>query len=230
MKKVIIISIVLMLCFTAIPLFAVDLNLGAATWYSWWEIEDEEGGPDIDPTILAGPVVSLGLADRWNVSVVFLYGQFEMEGGGEDGGTDEINRVDSDISLNYAISNYFKVFSGIKAMGYYFSGGVHHSIGPALGVGLTLPIVGNLYLLGNLSGMYNYGVHDDTNDDNRPKSNLVEYGFNSTLSLAYYIEQASTTISLGGRYQFFRDKYESDYRPDMDFTFYGVTLSLIYSF
>jgi hypothetical protein len=229
MKKLIIIISVIFLCFTAIPLFAVDLNLGAATWYAWWEMEGDGGTNTMDPTFLVGPIISLGFSEQWNLSMVFLYGQFKMESSGEDGDSDDINRIDTDISLNYLINNYIKIFGGIKAMGYYFGNGKHHSIGPALGVGLNLPIYGNYYLLGNLSGMYNYGVHDDSNDEDSG-SNLVEFGFNSTLSLAYYLESASTTISLGGRYQFFRDKYESEDRSDNDLTFYGVTLSVVYSF
>lgn len=226
MKKIIVIVSAIFICFTAIPLFAVDLNLGAATWYSWWEMEDDRGTQELDPTFLVGPVISLGFSEQWNLSMVFLYGQFKMD---DNSDTDEINRVDSDISLNYIINRYLKVFGGTKAMGYYFGDGRHHSIGPALGIGLTLPIYGNFYLLGNLSGMYNYGEHNDSNDQ-EPKSNFIEYGFNSTLSLAYFIEQSSTTISLGGRYQFFRDKFESERRSDIDFQFYGVTLSVVYSF
>src|SRR6056297_964746 len=194
MKRVIFIISVLFVCSTAIPLFAVDLNLGAATWYSWWEMETDRGTQTIDPTFLVGPVVSLGFSEKWNLSMVFLYGQFEME---EENNTNEINRVDSDISLNYVINNYLKVFGGLKAMGYYFDNGRHQSIGPALGVGLTIPIVGNYYFLGNISGMYNYGEHQDEDNEsgNERRSIMREYGFNSTVSLAYYIESASTTIS-----------------------------------
>jgi len=229
MKKLIIISITVLLCFTAIPLFAVDLNLGAATWYSWWEMETDRGTQTIDPTFLVGPVVSLGFSEHWNISMVFLYGQFKM---GEDGGNDEINRVDSDISINYAINNYLKIFGGIKAMGYYWNNGHHHSLGPALGIGLTIPVYGNFYLLGNISGMYNYGEHIDEESeyDDRRRSIIREYGYNSTVSLAYYIENASTTVSLGGRYQYFRDDYELEQSDDADLRFYGITLSLVYSF
>ncbi len=229
MKKIIIISIVVLFCFTAIPLFAVDLNLGAATWYSWWEMESDSGTQTIDPTFLVGPVVSFGFSENWNLSMVFLYGQFEMD---EENSTNEINRVDSDISLNYIINNNIKVFGGIKGMGYYFDNGRHHSLGPALGIGLTIPLVGNFYLLGNISGMYNYGEHTDEGgeNDNTTRSIIREYGFNSTVSLAYYIENASTTVSIGGRYQYFRDEFESENDPDQDLRFYGFTASAVYSF
>jgi len=229
MKKITIIVSIIFICFTAIPLFAVDLNLGAATWYSWWEMETDRGTQTIDPTFLVGPVVSLGFSEKWNLSMVFLYGQFEME---EENNTNEINRVDSDISLNYVINNYLKVFGGLKAMGYYFDNGRHQSIGPALGVGLTIPIVGNYYFLGNISGMYNYGEHQDEDNEsgNERRSIIREYGFNSTVSLAYYIESASTTVSIGGRYQYFRDDYELEQSEDTDLRFYGITLSVVYSF
>ena len=54
-----------------------------------------------------------------------------------------------------------------------------------------------------------------------------------TLSLAYYIESASTTITLGGRYQWFNIDYEKDDPdefPESNITFYGLTFSAVYSF
>ena len=213
----------------AFPLSAVDLNLGAATWYSWWEMESDSSKQTIDPTFLVGPVVSLGFSEHWNLSMVFLYGRLVMD---EDGGNNDINRLDSDISINYVMNNYLKIFGGIKAMGYYWDQGHHHSLGPALGIGLTIPIYGNYYFLGNISGMYNYGEHqdDDNESGNERRSIIREYGFNSTVSLAYYIESASTTVSIGGRYQYFRDDYELEQSEDQDLRFYGITLSVVYSF
>ncbi len=80
--------------------------------------------------------------------------------------------------------------------------------------------------------MYNYGEHidEDNESGNERRSIIREYGFNSTVSLAYYIENASTTISFGGRYQYFRDDYESENNEDADLRFYGITLSVVYSF
>ncbi|MFW5860783.1 MAG: hypothetical protein ACOCWZ_00915 [Spirochaetota bacterium] len=233
MKKLFIIVSIVFICFTAIPLFAVDLNLGAATWYSWWEMESDGGDQDIDPTILYGPLVSIGLADNWNLSSVFLYGRFIMKHDEDTGVKEEkVNRFDSDTSLNYNLSRYFKVFAGLKAMGYSYPSGYNRSAGPAFGLGITLPLGSNFFILGNLSGMYNYGRTKTMSEEGQETviSNLTAPGVNSTLSLAYYITSASTTVTLGGRYQYFEMHYESERLKDVELFFYGFTLSVVYSF
>jgi hypothetical protein len=58
----------------------------------------------------------------------------------------------------------------------------------------------------------------------------MERGVNTSLSLAYYIEPASTTINLGGRYQYIRTKYEENTDCMDENHFYGITLSATYSF
>jgi len=233
MKKLTIIVSIIFICFTAIPLFAVDLNLGAAAWYSWWEMEGDSGGSDIEPTILYGPVLSIGLSDNWNLSSVFLYGRFIMKHDEETGVKEEkVKRFDSDTSLNYNLSSYFKVFVGLKAMGYSYPSGYNRSAGPAFGLGITLPLGSNFFILGNLSGMYNYGRTKTMSEEGQETviSNLTAPGANSTLSLAYYITSASTTVTLGGRYQYFEIHYESERVSDIELSFYGVTLSIVYSF
>ncbi len=73
----------------------------------------------------------------------------------------------------------------------------------------------------NFSGFYS------RTDD----KDYYEYGLNTNLSLSYYIEAASTTNSLGGRYQYIKTEYKgSNPGPDEKNCFYGVTLSLIYNF
>jgi len=70
--------------------------------------------------------------------------------------TQAIKRYDSDTALNYSINRYIKLFGGAKAMGYSWKDGSHYGVGPALGIGLTLPLSASLFLLGNLSGLYGF--------------------------------------------------------------------------
>lgn len=41
-----------------------------------------------------------------------------------------------------------------------------------------------------------------------PDLDFYKYGVNSSISLAYYVEAASTTISLGGRFQYVTTVFE----------------------
>ncbi|MCU0844330.1 MAG: hypothetical protein MUC76_05320, partial [Spirochaetes bacterium] len=160
----------------------------------------------------------------------FLYGVYDMEM--SPGETQSIKRYDSDTALNYSINRYVKLFGGVKAMGYNWPEGSHYGVGPALGVGLTLPLVDSLFLLGNFSGLYGFGREERDEGMGGGSSAAREAGFNTTLSLAYYIESASTTITLGGRYQWFTIDYADDSGafPETTLMFYGVTLSAVYSF
>ena len=63
------------------------------------------------------------------------------------------------------------------------------------------------------------------------ETDYVEYGMNSSISMAYYIAPASVTLSLGGRYQYFKTNFEPDpNNSDMDHHFYGITAAATYSF
>jgi len=234
MKIKLLLILLCMFVLVSSPLLAMDVSLGAATWYSWWDMSTKTDGgeedSDVDPTILYGPVLSLSFSDKWTLSSIFLYGQFTMHHEGDN--DEKVKRFDSDTSLNYNLNNYIKLFGGAKIMGYKFPGGKNQSIGPAAGIGMTLPVVGNLYLLGNISGMYNYGHEESDDHDNGGAQEVIftAPGINSTIAIAYYIDNASTTVSLGGRYQYFKINYESGSKTESDLSFYGLTLSLIYSF
>ncbi|MCL1832874.1 MAG: hypothetical protein FWG49_00070, partial [Leptospirales bacterium] len=65
------------------------------------------------------------------------------------------------------------------------------------------------------------------------KDGFWYYAINSNLSLAYYIASASTTISLGGRYQYVRIKSnagDNSFPVTINNTTYGITLTATYSF
>jgi hypothetical protein len=124
-----------------------------------------------------------------------------------------------------------KIFVGLKYMGYDWESGEHIGYGPALGLALTIPLFDNFFLLINASGMYLWGTHEEKDETGeKTEIDYNEPGFNTNLSLAYYIAPASISIMLGGRYQYFKTELDSDEGGDMGHTFYGVTLTAVYSF
>ena len=144
-----------------------------------------------------------------------------------------INRYDSDLALNYRITDYFKLFLGCKYAGFTWdTDGKHQAIGPGAGISAVIPVGGNFFLLGNVSGLYLWGKEGGGKEIDYDAS-AREYGFNTNLSLAYYIPGASTTISLGGRLQQLHIDYdgtENGAVSDSTSRFYGVTLTAVYSF
>jgi len=178
-----------------------------------------------------------------------------------------LKRMDSDIVLNYRIIDYFKIFAGVKylsfstkhnfdsspfapTMLYELRGMVYEldrsGIGPGLGFSIILPIplFDNLFLISNISVFYLWveekkGYFDSgAGDELFVKTKCKDYGMNLTMSFAYYIAPISTTISVGGRGQFVRTKYDSEYGQHLHRQgagentsgFYGVTLTATYSF
>ena len=115
----------------------------------------EEGNrtETFDPALLYGPVLALGFGGRWSLSTIFLYGRFNMDN--EDSKSEKIDRYDSDTALNCSINRYVKFFGGAKFMGYDMQGSSfsHMALGPALGVGVTLPL-SDTFLLWNARGLY----------------------------------------------------------------------------
>ncbi len=219
---------------------ALEVSAGVATWYAWWENVNNDSNMNLNPALLYGPIISLRFDESWSLAGVFLYGRFSgKDQEGEDGGPDKISRYDSDISLNYNINRYFKIFTGGKFMGFSWdenqSDGKHWSAGPGLGLGATFPLTQSFYLLFNISGTYSWGKHDQSNSgtsDDKSSVKLNERGFNSTLSFAYYIASASTSINLGFRYHYFYIDYaeNDDHNKDEAHNFFGPTLSVVYSF
>ncbi len=237
MKKRIITTIfltVISLSFFYTGAGAAEISAGATTWYSWWDFEqtDSDSSTEFDPTFLYGPAISIKFSENYNLTFVFLYGKFDMNEK-NTGGTDELSRYDSDLALNYRLNSYFKIFAGAKYMAYEMTDFKHRAIGPGAGISAVLPLGNDFYILGNISGLYLWGEHqqeDQTYGTQKDKYN--EYGINSSISLAYYIVPASVTLSLGGRYQFIKSDFDSSTESQSDLThhFYGITASAIYSF
>ena len=241
---------------------ALDITIGATTWYAQSEqsyIQNKSDNGIIensviksDPAFLYGPTLAVRLSSNFNLTFVYLYGTFDTT---QDDGSyiskSRYSRSDSDIALNYRLNDYFKVFIGAKYLSYditpaktdlfYFDIqeiDVHTSYGSGLGFSATLPVIGNLFCLGTVSGLYLWGSHSvvagDRNGNNPQSENLKynEYGFNSTLSLAYYIAPASVVVSLGGRFQYLIADYNKNsiYLDVVKFTIWGATLTATYTF
>ena len=207
-------------------LTAAEMSAGVTTRFSWWDFHNPSNSsdPEIDPSLLYGPALSLKVSDDFNLTFVFLYGLFELDQGSD--GTEEIHRIDSDLAINYRLNNYFKLFAGAKYMGYSMVDFKHRSAGPGAGISAVFPLAGSFFILGNISGLYLWGREDNSSD----KIDYNEYGGNAGLSLAYYIVPASTTINLGGRYQYFITNHDESTYKNNTHKFYGITLSAIYSF
>ena len=247
-------------------LYALDITLGGTTWYAqseqyYTQVKSPGGliGNSIaksDPAFLYGPTVAVRFSPDFNLTFVYLYGFFENEkksGSGEPY-TTKFSRSDSDLALNYRLGDYFKVFIGAKYLAYGITPAkqdaanfqvvgnvdIHKSYGPGVGLSATVPLVGNLFGLATVSGLYLWGDHDakvkdyGANDDTARNVTLKfnEYGFNSNLSLAYYIAPASVVISLGARFQYLISDYDKNpiYLDSIKFTIWGATLAATYTF
>ena len=214
-----------------------------------------------DPTFLYGPVLSVKFNNDFNLTFVYLYSNFDYkldyykDEGSTLSATSKITRSDSDLALNYKLNDYFKIFIGAKYLAYdiklsyidytdsyFYSNSKHSSIGPGLGLNATFPISGNIFVLATLSGFYLFspgekfedkGIYNDIAVPVHMTIGYNEYGFNSNISIAYYIAQISTVISLGGRLQYFITDYY-DYEPflinKIKNMFYGITLTATYTF
>ncbi|MCU0848459.1 MAG: hypothetical protein MUD12_11285 [Spirochaetes bacterium] len=144
-----------------------------------------------------------------------------------------MKKYDSDTTVNYSPLPYLKIFCGFKYQGYSYSSrplktfltsaptaadfwlynytAESDGYGAGLGLGTVLPVAEDLYLLGNLSGVY-MRSYVDWNEKafsplslnafmNRQNQKFNAAGMNGSLSLAYYITAASVTVSAGFRFQ-----------------------------
>ena len=228
MKKLLLLALIALCIGIIIPqkLYAVDITVGATTWYAWWDIDAGQESLDVDPTFLYGPALSVKFNNDFNLTFIYLYGKYDVT---FDKGKDTVKRTDSDIALNYRLNDYFKLFAGMKYMGFE-QDYKQNAIGPGLGLSATVPVMENFFLLGTLSGFHLWGKGKHGENNGTISSNYKEYGFNSTLSLAYYIAPASTTVSLGGRYQYFKTNDDSSNGNNFTSKIYGATLTATYTF
>ena len=268
MKKLLYIIIAICFCgIIASKAYSIDITLGATTWYAqseqYYTQEKSPGGvinnskSKSDAAFLYGPTLAVRLSPDFNLTFVYLYGHFEADkdqGSGRKSKA-KFSRSDSDLALNYRLSEYFKVFAGAKYLSYGITPAktdytnfqidgnvdIHTSYGPGLGLSATVPlypISGNLFCLATVSGLYLWGDHDAKLTDlpagptHTVNLKYNEYGVNSTLALAYYIAPASVVVSLGGRFQYLVADYDKNaiYLDSIKFTIWGATLTATYTF
>ena len=260
MKKFLFITLITISTTFIIPhkTFGADITVGATTWFAASEQYYTQSAwfgnalVKSDSAFLYGPTLAVRLSSDFNLTFVYLFGTFDTaKDDGNVKSKSKYKRSDSDLALNYRLSNYFRVFAGLKYLSYDITPresdtvnfkiqniDTHTSIGSGLGVSATYPLIGNLFVLGTVSGLYLWGkdkvVITDTIGNNPQNLSIGynEYGFNSTLSLAYYIAPASTVISLGGRFQYLVANYKKNdiYLDSIKFTIYGATLTATYTF
>ncbi|TAL35961.1 MAG: hypothetical protein EPN93_09180 [Spirochaetes bacterium] len=236
-KYIILLAACAMLSLGVSGAYATGVNVGVNTWYTQWKLTPTDNFKS-DPSLMYGPVLGVDLAKGWTLTSVLLTGNFKVP---MPDVNDSFNyrRYDSDTALNYSLLKWLKIFGGVKYMRYEgekegnllmpFEGGyfTHASIGPALGVGVTLPVTESLFALVNFSGMYLWGKEKLPGN---PTEKFIESGYNATLSLAYYIASYSTTLIAGVRYQYFKMDFDSSSIGENENRFYGITASVVYNF
>lgn len=219
---------------------AIDVSAGVSTWYTGWRYKDSTGTNKVDPAFMVGPMISIGFNRTWSWANVLMYGRFKMDSPSYDELTGEetteeytFTRFDIDSTLNYNLNRYVKFFGGLKYSRHGTSDlMVHTSVGPAVGIGLTVPLSDYLFAVGTFSGIVMKGK-EKPNGMSSYRS--VDSGFNSTLSLAYYFDSIATTILAGGRYQYIKSRYEDNASsggsiPDVTVKYYGIVVSAVHTF
>ncbi len=165
--------------------------------------------------------------------------------------TRDVLKWDSDTSISCALHRVVKLYAGFKYQGYRYEESMQDILwvnlppavfgrkltdevqgyGGGLGLGLTIPVVENFYIMLSGSGVVLWSVekikinkgktfliqtdHDTGVTNFTPLPLYIQtgryfsYGCTASLGLTYYIEKISTTLSLGGRYQllFNRQRY-----------------------
>ncbi|OHD63582.1 MAG: hypothetical protein A2176_06150 [Spirochaetes bacterium RBG_13_51_14] len=203
-------------------------------------------------SFMYGPAVSIRI-NKWQISGNFLYGEFRAAIFAFEFlrfapstsfispymVTKKTKKYDSDLLVSYQINKWFKIFFGPKYQGYQnrernsqklLTEDIrYHSGGLGAGIGSTMPIVRDLYLLMNFSGIVMIGSQMGTKDDGDRTS--IAYGGNEIVTLAYNIRAIHTTISVGGRLQYlYFDTTPNKYYTNKHDIFYGIHISVTASF
>ncbi len=231
----------------------------------------------MDPALMHGPLISINFLDKWSVSTLFMYGKFRAISSGprlqsffvNSRYRKEIDRYDSDSTINYSFNKIVKVFVGFKYQSYRYLEKLAYwsltevavyrglgrsefeSMGPGAGLGITIPLPKNFFILGSLAASYFWGSGTYRFDDlyyysfttatyypylfQYEKEYFTSIAGNGSLSLAYYLAPANLTLGLGGRYQVMWHMHERKKRGFLYYNgrydhFWGITISVVYSF
>ncbi|MBN1495478.1 MAG: hypothetical protein JXA07_01835 [Spirochaetes bacterium] len=206
-------------------------------------------------SFMYGPSVSVTI-NRWQIAGNFLYGEIEgtllaynypyMLGGPPVIFPYRVSlkskKYDCDLLVSYQINSLFKFFFGPKYQGYQYRKRTfeliisesqedieYNSGGMGAGIGCSLPITGDLYLLMNFSGIVLVGSQKGSEDNGDRTS--VAYGGNEIVTLAYHIRPIHATIAVGGRLQYLYFHITPHrYYPSKHDIFYGINMSAAVSF
>lgn len=247
---------------------AAGMDIGMSTWYCWWDPSwnHEGAGYDIKPTFFYGPGLSFRLPANVSISTNFLYARVKAEAPLTMQSSEKknyvIHRYDSDTTISYSFTGFFKLFAGFKYSNYQYVNDMtvvmlfnpftaisgrekrrYDEFAPALGVGFTIHLIENFYLLITSSVLYNrchvsskaYVYTIDAVPRFYPypdrRWSVDKIGANAQLSFAYLIQPINTSIAVGFRYQLFKivksNPGNDDYSEYYDH-FYGVTASMLY--
>ncbi len=169
--------------------------------------------------------------------------------------TINVKRWDSDTTMSYTLTPVFSLLLGLKIQNYGIDfrtiaidstlmtfTSSFFTAGPGIGIGITYPLVGDVYLIWNNTFFVLWSRQSAetvlvsngtiTNFDDGKYLNL---GGTSTLSLAYVFSPIRTTLALGVRYQVLWYRTQDDrtgiLNVDRSFDhYYAVTFSAIYTF
>ncbi len=237
MNKRIIIFIVAYLC-TASTVYADDLSIGISSWYADWKmVEDNNTTSNIDPVLYIGPSVAYQFSEKWSTTLVALATPKKYTWG-DNGEQNKLRRYDIDAALNYQLNRYCKIFGGAKYLAFTYDDeannveGIHHAAGPGAGIGLTVPVISNVYLLCNISGLFIYGNENHEDPTGKMSMDFYETGINGLLQGAYYIPSVAITLAFGYRYQYMITRYSKTDEgfQNLEHTFKGITFLLVKSF
>lgn len=227
----------------------------------------------MDSSFLYGPVLNVQFTDRWSMAGVF---QFSVHGGYSASSRyvnflglnyfpaspldlqsyyvtirlNRINRYDADLSFNYHLTDFLKLYLGLKYQGYTYDGkfnivlmrqseahpfpandvtGSQNAGGVGAGFAVNVRLVAGLFIIGNLSFTSLVGSVRIYQIDKVTHTVLL-YGGNGSMSLSYYFERIRTAFSLGYRSQVYRSHtIKGGFRPDNDI-FHGPMFSVVHTF
>ncbi|MBN1531434.1 MAG: hypothetical protein JXA20_02110 [Spirochaetes bacterium] len=226
----------------------------------------------LEPSVLLGPALSIRFLDRWSISSVAVFSPWytsaarrvtvsPSEESYEEVST-ELFKFDIDLTLSYSLMDYIKLFAGIKYQGYRYDFTVINvpfatfipvmatgdartdAVGPGLGIGGTVPLGGGFFAICNVSGIYlRTAVEPSLLGNVSFKEYYNTWGLNASASLAYYLADLSTTVSLGFRFQYLRYYMDGAATTDSIYYswtqgslmgdksdyFYGITVSAVYA-
>ncbi|HPJ40124.1 MAG TPA: hypothetical protein PLT75_16915 [Spirochaetota bacterium] len=161
----------------------------------------------------------------------------------------DLQRYDVDGTLSYKLNRTFGLFLGYKYMRYETSNAVYRYLhptlgyvdvdvertgymhGPGFGLSGMVPIVNTFFFNASLSGIVmksqfrywrGYSASSLEAGETINKSTMI--GFNAMVGFGYYFTSLSTTVVVGGRYQYLKND------EDLSDKFYGLTFSAIYTF